>query len=450
MPASKFLVLALCVALYHIPLICMVTFYTKLIIHINDSSMYQIDDNNMNNCNFGSYNQSFSRTNQRQASPSNLKIFQSFKSKRKNIDQQIENNFIFNYSNNNTELLKKNIYQSPENENLKTTALVAEIKRAGNNENGYCFCSSAAFSEPYRSEKISFLSMTSKFALVMPCCFKKTHRNQTRKSNSSLTIKALNKNPNFRNNFIIQCLPDNSSTISSQTMKNIGKIQQNAYNQKNLNGKTKNSLLHKNMETKHDGKSQRKNSSNHNSKIDMDEMIENNDSLVQQRNFGSDIAEMSQSSRFKRFKSMNSMPYIDGMSNNNNQNFTCNNMNNNYEANNELDFGPEVILTLPENNSVEKNNRATSTNNVKKKESLFEYNGYQNIRQKRNRKAARMLGLLVAAFSVCWLPYTIFYPLCQFYPDLIPAYGTIIIWWMGYLNSTINPFLYVYSNKNIR
>ena len=49
---------------------------------------------------------------------------------------------------------------------------------------------------------------------------------------------------------------------------------------------------------------------------------------------------------------------------------------------------------------------------------IFENSAYQKLRIKRNRKAARMLGFLVAAFSICWLPYTIFYPLSQFFPNL--------------------------------
>lgn len=49
---------------------------------------------------------------------------------------------------------------------------------------------------------------------------------------------------------------------------------------------------------------------------------------------------------------------------------------------------------------------------------LFENSAYQKARIKRNRKAARMLGFLIAAFSVCWLPYCVSFPISQFLPDL--------------------------------
>nr|QVK45754.1 G protein-coupled receptor [Proales similis] len=81
---------------------------------------------------------------------------------------------------------------------------------------------------------------------------------------------------------------------------------------------------------------------------------------------------------------------------------------------------------------------------------VVESNHFENMRLKRNRKAARMLGLLVASISICWLPFCIFYPLGKFYPNLLPNSVQLIIWWLGYFNSTVNPFLYVYSNKNIR
>jgi hypothetical protein len=49
---------------------------------------------------------------------------------------------------------------------------------------------------------------------------------------------------------------------------------------------------------------------------------------------------------------------------------------------------------------------------------LFENSPYQKARIKRNRKAARMLGFLIAAFSVCWLPYCVSFPISQFLPNL--------------------------------
>ena len=87
---------------------------------------------------------------------------------------------------------------------------------------------------------------------------------------------------------------------------------------------------------------------------------------------------------------------------------------------------------------------------LEQKTENFDSLNYQKLRVKRNRKAARMLGILVAAFTICWLPFTIIYPLSQFYPNLLPDYVHAIIWWLGYLHSAITPFLYVYSNKIIR
>ncbi|CAF1326518.1 unnamed protein product [Rotaria sordida] len=69
---------------------------------------------------------------------------------------------------------------------------------------------------------------------------------------------------------------------------------------------------------------------------------------------------------------------------------------------------------------------------------------------RRNQKASRMLGILLAVFLICWLPFTISYPTSIIYPNKFPSGLECIIFWFGYVNSLLNPFLYVYSSRNFR
>ncbi|CAF0724991.1 unnamed protein product [Adineta steineri] len=71
-------------------------------------------------------------------------------------------------------------------------------------------------------------------------------------------------------------------------------------------------------------------------------------------------------------------------------------------------------------------------------------------RLRRNQKASRMLGILLAVFLICWLPFIISYPTMIFYPNKFPNSLQIIIFWFGYINSLLNPFLYVYSSRSFR
>ncbi|CAF3433515.1 unnamed protein product, partial [Rotaria sp. Silwood2] len=71
-------------------------------------------------------------------------------------------------------------------------------------------------------------------------------------------------------------------------------------------------------------------------------------------------------------------------------------------------------------------------------------------RLRRNQKASRMLGILLAVFLICWLPFTISYPAMIFYRSQFPSQLESIIFWFGYVNSLLNPFLYVYSSRTFR
>ncbi|XP_013779925.1 histamine H1 receptor-like [Limulus polyphemus] len=71
-----------------------------------------------------------------------------------------------------------------------------------------------------------------------------------------------------------------------------------------------------------------------------------------------------------------------------------------------------------------------------------------NLRQE--KKAARQLGVIMGAFVLCWLPYIITFIVTAYCDDCIdPKIHTATIW-LGYLNSTMNPFLYALCNDNFK
>jgi hypothetical protein len=122
--------------------------------------------------------------------------------------------------------------------------------------------------------------------------------------------------------------------------------------------------------------------------------------------------------------------------------------------------------TNKENNSVlfEKsyaNSNANSNNNsiIKKSFStsnkLNEKAAYSQDQKIPNRKvfmnkqekAFKQLAAIVIGFTICFLPYFIVFLIVAICEDCISDEVFTASVWLGYLNSTINPFLYALSNK---
>lgn len=61
---------------------------------------------------------------------------------------------------------------------------------------------------------------------------------------------------------------------------------------------------------------------------------------------------------------------------------------------------------------------------------------------KRERKAAKTLGVTVLAFMISWLPYTIDSLIDAFMGFITPAYVYEICCWCAYYNSAMNPLIY--------
>ncbi|XP_048843540.1 5-hydroxytryptamine receptor 7-like [Brienomyrus brachyistius] len=73
---------------------------------------------------------------------------------------------------------------------------------------------------------------------------------------------------------------------------------------------------------------------------------------------------------------------------------------------------------------------------------------------KREQKAATTLGIVVGAFSVCWLPFFVLSTarpfICGVRCSCVPLWVERTLLWLGYANSLINPFIYAFFNRDLR
>ncbi|XP_068816448.1 histamine H1 receptor [Struthio camelus] len=72
----------------------------------------------------------------------------------------------------------------------------------------------------------------------------------------------------------------------------------------------------------------------------------------------------------------------------------------------------------------------------------------QGLHMNRERKAARQLGVIMAAFILCWIPYFVVYMIIPGHEQFFQLHMCTI--WLGYVNSTLNPFLYPLCNANFK
>ncbi|GFT24882.1 octopamine receptor beta-2R [Trichonephila clavipes] len=72
-------------------------------------------------------------------------------------------------------------------------------------------------------------------------------------------------------------------------------------------------------------------------------------------------------------------------------------------------------------------------------------------KMKREHKAAKTLGIIMGVFIFCWLPFFIWYvteSLCD--TCKCPKVIVQTLFWVGYFNSSLNPIIYAYFNRDFR
>lgn len=75
----------------------------------------------------------------------------------------------------------------------------------------------------------------------------------------------------------------------------------------------------------------------------------------------------------------------------------------------------------------------------------------RRIARKREKRATLILGLIMGSFIACWFPFFFLYILTPACPSCkIPDTFFAIAFWLGYMNSALNPAIYTIFNKDFR
>lgn len=68
----------------------------------------------------------------------------------------------------------------------------------------------------------------------------------------------------------------------------------------------------------------------------------------------------------------------------------------------------------------------------------------------RERKLFLTLTYIIVAFLICWMPFHVSFDIIAVDPDLVPSSFYAVTYWLAYINSAANPFLYHSSSPEFR
>ncbi|RWS11502.1 G-protein coupled receptor-like protein [Dinothrombium tinctorium] len=98
------------------------------------------------------------------------------------------------------------------------------------------------------------------------------------------------------------------------------------------------------------------------------------------------------------------------------------------------------------------NNGAKADSGCENKNEIQKYwEEKQKISLSKERRAARVLGVVMGVFVACWLPYFIMYVANAFCSQCRISKGLFVFMtWLGYVNSSLNPVIYTIFNIDFR
>ena len=68
----------------------------------------------------------------------------------------------------------------------------------------------------------------------------------------------------------------------------------------------------------------------------------------------------------------------------------------------------------------------------------------------REHRIFRTLTYVIVSYLICWFPFYVAWDIYAWSPSLVPDWLYTFFFWMTYINSTLNPVLYAYTNRDFR
>lgn len=113
-----------------------------------------------------------------------------------------------------------------------------------------------------------------------------------------------------------------------------------------------------------------------------------------------------------------------------------------------------VSMDIANNSTTKKNSHLKVPARIKLFRSDKNKSAKQNLREaRRTSREMRVfvtLTYIIIGYLVCWVPFHFVFDLTAFDPDLVPRVVYDTTFWLTYVNSTINPFLYNFCSPDFR